>query len=58
MPEEIKNNSKPRITVDYNSGRWSRVFHLFDQESREIALPYRDAVNMAKDILRIAREVK
>lgn len=61
MPEETKTESplgKLRITVDYNPGRWSRVFHLFDKENKEIALIQKDAVSMAKDILRIAKETR
>ena len=48
--------TEPRITVDYRPGRWGKVFHLFDLDNREIALQQKDAVRLAKNILRIAKE--
>lgn len=47
-----------KITVDYHPGRWGRVFHIFDLDNREIALHQKDAVKLAKNILKIAREAK
>lgn len=45
-----------RITVDYRPGRWGRVFHLFDKDNREIALQQKEAVKMARAILKIVKE--
>jgi len=45
-----------RITVDYRPGRWGRVFHLFDLDGREIALHQKDALKLARSILKIANE--
>jgi len=50
--------SEPRITVDYHPGRWSKVFHIFDLDNREIALYQKDAVKVARSILKIAKEQK
>ena len=46
---------EPRITVDYHPGRWSKVFHIFDLDNREIALHQKDAVKVARNILKIAK---
>ena len=48
--------TEPRITVDYRPGRWGKVFHIFDLDNREIALHQKDAVKLAKSILKIAKE--
>jgi hypothetical protein len=47
---------EPKITVDYNPGRWGRVFHLFDLDGREISLHEKHAVALARGIVKIARE--
>jgi len=47
---------EPRITVEYCPGRWGKIFHIFDTDSREISLHQRDAVKVAKSILKIAVE--
>lgn len=47
---------EPKITVDYGPGRWGRVFHLFDPDGREISLHHKDAVAVARKVLRIAGE--
>jgi hypothetical protein len=49
---------EPRITVDYRPGRWGKVFHIFDLDNREIALHQKDAVKVARNILKIAKEQK
>ena len=49
---------EPRITVDYRPGRWGKVFHIFDIDNREIALEQKDAVKVARNILKIAKESK
>jgi hypothetical protein len=49
---------EPRITVDYRPGRWGKVFHIFDLDNREIALQQKDAVKVARNILKIAEERK
>ncbi|HLA27145.1 MAG TPA: hypothetical protein VJZ49_04555 [Syntrophales bacterium] len=49
---------EPRISVDYTPGRWGRVFHLFDGENREIRLLQKDAVRLARNIIKIASEKK
>ena len=49
---------EPKITVDYRPGRWGKVFHIFDLDNREIALHQKDAVKVARNILKIAKEQK
>ncbi len=45
----------PRIVVEYRPGRWGRVFHLFDLDGREIALQEKDALKLARNILKVKR---
>ncbi len=47
-----------KIQVDFKPGRWGRVFHIFDLDNREIALQQKDAVKLARSILKIAGEQK
>jgi len=47
---------EPKIMVDYHPGRWGKVFHIFDLDNREIALHQKDAVRVARNILKIAKE--
>ncbi len=47
---------EPRITVDYRPGRWGKVFHMFDLDGREICLHHKEAVKLARSILKIAKE--
>ncbi|MFH0769623.1 MAG: hypothetical protein V1932_08725 [Chloroflexota bacterium] len=47
---------EPRITVDYKPGRWGKVFHMFDLDGREICLNHKEAVRLARGILKIAKE--
>jgi len=47
---------EPRITVDYRPSRWGKVFHIFDLDNREIALHQKEAVKLAKAIMKIAGE--
>jgi len=49
---------EPKITVEYHPGRWGRIFHIFDLDNREIALRQKDAVKLARNILKIAKEQK
>lgn len=60
MPEseEVKTPIGPRITVDYQPGRWSKVYHIFDLDGREISLHQKDACSVARSILQIAKERK
>ena len=48
-----------RITVDYGSsdrhGRSGKVFHIFDLDNREIALYQKEAIKLARNILKIAK---
>ena len=44
-----------KIQVDYRPGRWGKVFHIFDLDNREIALHQKDAMKMARAILKIAK---
>ena len=48
-PPEVK------IQVDYGVGRWSRTYHIFDIDGREISLHEKDACLLAKKILAIAK---
>ena len=56
MNTEAETATEPRITVEYRPGRWGRIFHIFDLDNREIALHQKDAVKLAKSILKIAKE--
>ena len=56
MTTEPQPNADIRITVEYRPGRWGKVFHLFDLDGREIVLQQKDAVKMARSILKIATE--
>ena len=47
-----------KIQVDYRPGRWGKVFHIFDLDGREIALHQKEAVKLARNILKIAGEQK
>ena len=44
-----------KIQVDYRPGRWGKVFHIFDLDGREIALHQKEAVKMARAILKITK---
>ena len=44
-----------RILLEIRPGRWGRTFHIFDLDKREIALQEKDAVRMARTILKIAK---
>lgn len=58
MAEEktVESNAPPKvkISVDYHPSRWGEVYHIFDLDGREIALQRKDAVQMARNILKIA----
>lgn len=57
MPTEpTKTVPEVKITVDYRPGRWGKTFHLFDLDGREISLHQKDAVKLAQNILKIAKE--
>lgn len=59
MVAEPKPENKPpevKLLVEIKPGRWGRTFHIFDLDNREIALHQKDAVKMAKMILRIMKE--
>jgi hypothetical protein len=42
----------PKLMVSYHPGRWGKIFHLFDTDGREIALHQKDALKMARQILK------
>ena len=44
-----------RIQVDFHPGRWGKVFHIFDLDNREIALHEKEACQLARKILAIAK---
>jgi hypothetical protein len=52
--------ARAKITVEYQSnnrhGRLGKVYHIFDLDNREIALHQKEAVKLAKNILKIAKE--
>lgn len=50
--------SEMLITVEYRPGRWGRLFHIFDNERREIVLHQKDVVKLARNILKITQEGK
>jgi hypothetical protein len=45
-----------RVTVDYSPGRWGQVFHIFDLDGKEISLHQKEATQLARTILTIAKE--
>jgi len=45
-----------RIMVEHRPGRWGKVFHIFDLDNREIALQQKEAVKLARNIIKIAKE--
>ena len=47
--------SEVRITVDYRPGKWGKVFHIFDLDGNEIALQQKEAVKLARSIIKIAK---
>lgn len=53
-PIEAKTTPKSKISVDYRPGRWGKVFHLFDNNGRELILSQEEAVKLARGILKIA----
>jgi hypothetical protein len=53
MDNEKQVEPKPRISVDYGEGRWSKTFHIFDLDKREVVLKEKDATYIAKSILKI-----
>ena len=54
--KETAGQTGPRILVEFHPGRWGKVFHIFDLDNREIALQQKDAVKVARNILKIAKE--
>jgi len=61
VDNETPQENKPvipeiRIQVDYRPGRWGKLFHIFDLDGREIVLHQKDALKMARSILKIATE--
>jgi hypothetical protein len=56
MNSETETATEPRIMVEHRPGRWGRIYHIFDLDNREIALHQKDAVKVAKNILKIAKE--
>ena len=56
MSAEAETPTEPRIMVEHRPGRWGKIFHLFDLDNREIALHQKEAVKLAKSILKIAKE--
>ena len=44
-----------RILLEIKPGRWGKVFHIFDLDGREIALHQKEAVKLARSILKIAK---
>lgn len=57
---ETKTPPKVKISVDYQygggHGRWDKAFHICDNTGRELVLPQKEAVRLAKMIIRIAGE--
>ncbi len=61
MTDEKPNVTLPlipevKIQVDYRPGRWGRVFDIVDLDGREICLNHKEAVKLARSILKIAKE--
>ena len=54
--KELDALTEPRIMVEHRPGRWGKVFHIFDLDNREIALHQKEAVKLAKNIIKIAKE--
>jgi len=47
---EVK--QEPKITIEIRPGRWGKIFHLFDSNGREIAFQQKEALKMARLILK------
>ncbi len=45
-----------RISVTFRPGRWGKEFHIFDLDNREISLHQKDALKLAHQIIKIAKE--
>ena len=54
MAEEPRQGPRdePKITIEIRPGRWGKIFHLFDTDGREIALQQKEALKMARLILK------
>jgi len=54
MSNEIERGPRdePKITIEIRPGRWGKIFHLFDGYGGEVRFPQKDAVKMAKQILK------
>lgn len=50
--KKLQKESYPRLMVSYNPGRWGKIFHLFDTDGREIVLQQKEALKMARLILK------
>jgi len=55
---EVKDKVIPKamISVDHRPGHWGKVYHLWDKEGREIVHQEKDALKMARAIIKIAGE--
>jgi hypothetical protein len=47
---EVK--QEPKITIEIRPGRWGKTFHLFDGYGGEVKFPQKEAVKVAKQILK------
>lgn len=54
-PETKDKPLEVKILLEIRPGRWGKVFHLSDREGGKVKLELRDAVKVAKTILRITK---
>ena len=52
--EQAEVKQCPKISVEIRPGRWGKIIHLFDAAGAEITLPQKDALKLARTIIRIA----
>lgn len=54
MPKDLQQGPKdePKITIEIRPGRWGKIFHLFDSDGNEVKFPQKEAVKMAKQIVK------
>jgi len=54
--EQILEKADPKITIEIRPGRWGKIFHLSDSDGKEIALQQKDALKMAKQIIKESKK--
>lgn len=50
--EVILTKPEPKITIEIRPGRWGKIFHLFDADGAEVKFQQKDALRVARQILK------